>query len=447
MAADVASGAVTFTFAFSEDVGTSFEEADVEVTGGDASGFSSDGVTASIVVTPPADATGTVQVAVAAGTFEDAAGNANTDAASASQDYDTSMPVVETVLIDFEGDPPVLTGFGGSTGSVVADPTDGSNTVGQVDKSDSAELWAGVTVSNCPGLGIAELPFADGMTSLTLDVWSPDAGIPVRVKVENSSDPTTSVETEATTTTASSWETLTFDFSNEADGTAAINLAAVYDKASVFFNFGTTGADAGAKTYYMDDLVFPGADFVPECPEVPEAETWPVTFDDPDTSYTLIGFGGAEDATIVVDPDSGTGNVVRVVKHDGAEVWAGTTMGTLPGALVSPVPLEAGHDHDAGAGLDRQGLRPGAAEDREQRRRRQVRRDHRHHQRRVRLGHPHLGHVGLRLGHHLRQGVDLLRLRHVRRRRRRRHLLRRPHRGGAVGPSVATRPRPGASRA
>ena len=89
-------------------------------------------------------------------------------------------------------------------------------------------------------------------------VYSPDAGIKVRLKVEDAADPTRSVETEATTTVANNWETLTFDFANQAAGTAALNLAYTYKKASIFFNFGVTGATAGAKTYYFDDVAFPG---------------------------------------------------------------------------------------------------------------------------------------------------------------------------------------------
>ena len=53
---------------------------------------------------------------------------------------------------------------------------------------------------------------------------------------------------------ANGWETLTFDFANQAAGTAALNLAYTYNKVSIFFNFGVTGAAAGAKTYYFDDV-------------------------------------------------------------------------------------------------------------------------------------------------------------------------------------------------
>ena len=89
---------------------------------------------------------------------------------------------------------------------------------------------------------------------MTLRVYSPDAGIPVRLKVEDRTDNTITVETEATTTVAGAWETLTFDFANQAAGTAALNLANTYDKASVFFNFDAAGADG--KTYLWDDLTF-----------------------------------------------------------------------------------------------------------------------------------------------------------------------------------------------
>ena len=91
---------------------------------------------------------------------------------------------------------------------------------------------------------------------MSVRVWSPTAGTPIRLKVEQANDPTKSVETEANTTMASTWEILVFDFSNQAPGTAALNLTYTYNKASIFFNFGTTGAQAGEQTYYWDDMYF-----------------------------------------------------------------------------------------------------------------------------------------------------------------------------------------------
>ena len=83
-----ASGPVTFTFVFSEDVGTSFDGTDVTVGGGSAGAFRRvDGRQATLVVTPTVGVPGTLTVSVAAGRFSDIAGNANAAAASASKDY------------------------------------------------------------------------------------------------------------------------------------------------------------------------------------------------------------------------------------------------------------------------------------------------------------------------------------------------------------------------
>jgi hypothetical protein len=107
------------------------------------------------------------------------------------------------------------------------------------------------------GNTIERIAFAAGSTTVTARVWSPAAGIPVRMKVENAADGSKSVETEATVTTASGWQTLSFDFSKQAAGTAALDLAATYNRLSVFFNFGTGGAATGARTYFLDDVVYP----------------------------------------------------------------------------------------------------------------------------------------------------------------------------------------------
>ena len=81
------------------------------------------------------------------------------------------------------------------------------------------------------------------------------ADIPVRLKVENSNDNTMTVETEARTTVAGEWETLVFNFASQASGTAALNFASTYNKASIFFDFNTPGT---GQTYYWDDMVFGG---------------------------------------------------------------------------------------------------------------------------------------------------------------------------------------------
>ncbi|NJB85863.1 hypothetical protein GGR26_001631 [Lewinella marina] len=155
-----------------------------------------------------------------------------------------------------------LVDFGGAVSQVVTDPTDEENHVAETTKTAGAETWAGTTLTvdqggspNDPGFA-NPVPFTAEATTVSVRVWSPTAGTPVRLKVENSADVTVTVETETTTTKAMEWETLVFDFANEAPGTAALNLAAAYNKMSIFFNFGTQPAEAA--TYYWDDVYFGG---------------------------------------------------------------------------------------------------------------------------------------------------------------------------------------------
>ena len=294
----VATGPVTFTFGFNRDVGTSFTADDITVAGGTKGAFTRvSGTNATLVVTPNANASGNLVVTVTAGSVQDAFGNANV-ATAIEQAYNT---VVRTVLVGFAESPaPTLTGFGGAEdATVVDDPTQPGNKVARIVKNATAELWAGTTVSICPNQALVALPFSSTLTSMSARVWSPVAGVPVRLKVENAADGTKSVETEATTTVANAWQTLTFNFANPATGTAALNVANTYNKASIFFNFGTTGAATGARTYYLDDLAFVGSNFAVACPSTGGggSSTTRITMDEA-TPPVLTGFGGAEDATI-----------------------------------------------------------------------------------------------------------------------------------------------------
>ncbi len=218
--------------------------------------------------------------------------------------------------------------FGGCTDTIVADPVDPTNMVTQIDKDGSAQTWAGIILS---ANGLANpIPFASGNTTMTMRVYSPDAGIEVRMKIEDANDPTVSVETVDTTTMANGWETLTFDFANHASGTAAINFANTYDKVVVFPNFGVDGATAGAKTYYVDDIQF--ASTGPVLPSLP------ITFDNPAIDYSSDEFGGCTD-TIVVDPTDPTNMVSEFTKDGAAQTWAGIVV--TKNGLSAPVPFTA----------------------------------------------------------------------------------------------------------
>ena len=131
-----------------------------------------------------------------------------------------------------------------------ADPVNAANKVKKTTKPNGAETWAGTTM----GAGFtSRIPFTATATQMSINIYSPAAGIPVRLKVEDRHDNTKSVETETLTTVANAWETLVFDFANQATGTAALNLAYNYTMASVFFDFGTAGS---GKIFYWDDIKF-----------------------------------------------------------------------------------------------------------------------------------------------------------------------------------------------
>ena len=259
----------------------------------------------------------------------------------------------ETITFDNPGVTYVLTGFGGAEDSVVtSDPTTPSNLVVRVVKSAVAELWAGTTISTQPNDSIPVLPFDVSNTRMTVRVYSPDANIVVRLKVEDATNPTVSCETEARTTVAGAWETLTFDFATQAPGTAQLNVAQRFDRVSIFFNFGVTGAASGAKTYYLDEVAFLGgggvagadAGVVTDAGQVGDAGSGPsptIDFDTAGVTYQLLGFGGAEDSTVVLDPVDPANNVARVLKSATAELWAGTTVATAPNSLIDPLPFSA----------------------------------------------------------------------------------------------------------
>jgi hypothetical protein len=163
-------------------------------------------------------------------------------------------PSFATITFDDPATTYTLTDFGGNLSTVTNDPAGGGNQVGQVVKPVGAELWAGTTVSTLPGDAVPRIPLDAANTKMSVRVYSPSAGTPIRLKIENAANSAISVETEALTTAVNTWETLTFDFASPASGSPAFNAANTYDRISIFFNFGTTGAAAGEKTYYFDDV-------------------------------------------------------------------------------------------------------------------------------------------------------------------------------------------------
>lgn len=165
------------------------------------------------------------------------------------------LPVdFESSTVDY-----TLTDFGDNVSSVIVDPFASNNTVAKVIKTNTAQTWAGTTIGTASGFA-TNIPITLTNSKMSVRVWSPDAGTPIRLKLEDANDPTHTVETEVNTTVAGDWETIEFDFTNQASGTESLSVGLdngwVYNKASIFFNFGTDGATAGEKTYYFDDVLF-----------------------------------------------------------------------------------------------------------------------------------------------------------------------------------------------
>ena len=131
-----------------------------------------------------------------------------------------------------------------------------SGNYGKVVKSNIAESWAGVTLSNETGL-VNTIPVTSSNSKMYAHVNienTSTTNIPIRLKIENSNDPTQSVETEAFTTVTNQWEVLEFNFNNEATGTAALNENYPFDMVSIFFNFGSSGDNQ--TVYNFDNISF-----------------------------------------------------------------------------------------------------------------------------------------------------------------------------------------------
>ena len=86
-----------------------------------------------------------------------------------------------------------------------------------------------------------------------MDVWSPRAGTPILLKLEDSSTNTgsgasTFAEVSVSSTQAGTWETLYFDMTGANGGFATTTT---YDAVVVFPDFGTNG---GGETFYFDNI-------------------------------------------------------------------------------------------------------------------------------------------------------------------------------------------------
>lgn len=276
-----------------------------------------------------------------------AAGTCTVNANQAgSSTYAAATEVQKTITVDSarttfatfdETTAPTLAGFGSLVGEVATDPAGGTNKVAKLTKPSGAQTWAGATITTC-GAGtlgsVPTIPMSSTNKTMTLRAYSPVANTKFRLKIEDASNGTRTVETDATVTAANTWQTLTFDFGSPAMGTAALNTAYTYNTVSVFPNFDVAGTSTN-NVFYVDDLKFMGVTGVSQtCAVALASPTLPISFDSTTVAYTLTDFGGNV-GSVDTAPTGGSGKAAKIIKGaSGAtsETWAGTTIvtGTIP---------------------------------------------------------------------------------------------------------------------
>ena len=296
-----ATGAVTFTFAFSEDVGSSFIVEDVTVTGGAAGTLTKVNATQyTLVVTPAANTTGTLSVAVAAAKFKDIALNDNTVGATATQAFSTV--VVPTTLATFdEATPPAFVGFDGAEGSsIAAGPSGGTGNALKILRT-GGQVWAGAKVTGLT-LGVSA---SNNMFSAR--VHSPAAGKRIVLKLEGNGD---TGDIDAREAVVAGWQTLTWVIPADKIGPVRFDLVFLPD-------LGTLGT---GEAFYIDEVKLGVATTVAPPPPAP-VDSILATFDET-APPPFVGFDGAEGTSIAAGPSGGTGNALKILRS-GGQVWAG----------------------------------------------------------------------------------------------------------------------------
>ncbi len=144
-------------------------------------------------------------------------------------------------------------GFGGAGAGVIDNPDrsgiNTSNKVTELGKGEGAEVWGGVSLNLDEALS-----FENG-TTVKMKTWSPEAGVPILLKFEDSDsepdgngNPSVFVEVTQNTTVANEWEELSFDLSSF----EAFDENIDYDRLIVFYDYGNSGAGT---SFYFDDVM------------------------------------------------------------------------------------------------------------------------------------------------------------------------------------------------
>ena len=238
----------------------------------------------------------------------------------------------EPLVVSFEDSTEFLFGTGNDFGcdgaewcaasgnqvtTIVTDAPAGFNGTKAMRMSRGGQTWAGTTVFKSASW---ELATTDHLIATAM-IHSPAAGKTLRLKLENKDNDQQTVETNSTVLSVEGWATYTFNFANQAEGTAAFNDAFIFNKASLFLDFGSTTTGT---IFYVDDVTFDAMSTTP--PEPKTAPSTVVTFEsDDETGYIQAGFEGAVSDLSSV-PTGGNGGVGLKITRTGGQVYAGVTV-------------------------------------------------------------------------------------------------------------------------
>lgn len=241
-ASALSSGVMTFSFVFSEDVGTSFAVEDLLITGGTPGVLTkTNGTTYSLPITP-SGAAGTISVSLAASKYTDLANNPNTATASKSEAFDTTTGPGTPVLTFDELSGIALSAFSGGTLTIDAGPDSSVGKVGKLVRQGGDTAGGGKIVLN------TKIPFTADSKKMTVRVWSSKANVPIILKVEGEAG--AAVDAPAiNVTAANTWQTMTFDF-------GAVDLSKNYNVVVLMPDTGVIGT---GQVYYFDEITLVGA--------------------------------------------------------------------------------------------------------------------------------------------------------------------------------------------
>ena len=241
----------------------------------------------------------------------------------------------------------------------VEDPQYSGNYVMDITRADESFYYAGAQIDLSSGYTI---PFDTSNTVLSLNFYSPEAGLEVRMEIadSSSSNDLNYVMTSATTTTDIGWNTLQFDFSNPVerfvtatgdDRTISLSDDVTYDQINIFPNWGNgytapqSWADSTAPeskgtpltsdtTYYIDNVTFGSL--------AESAFDGIIDYDDYQIGHMVTGVVGSEanapSFSVTDSPTDATNSVAEFIKPStsaGAGLDYLTIVDLTDGELIS----------------------------------------------------------------------------------------------------------------